>query len=172
MAKQLWVDGYNLIGHLKLLTSGSLENARSRVLGLLSGRKVRVYFDARSGGSAERRGHVEIVFTQGGTADDRIVQDLRALGTAARDIEVVTNDRELGGRCRQLGAACTACAAFLNSLQPQRTGNTARKSPPGDKSARMSRRELEDLQRIFETPPTPENPSAKPPGPGRRPEQG
>lgn len=169
MTTQLWVDGYNLIGHLKLLAAGSLENARSRVLGLLSGRKVRVYFDARSGGNTERRGHVEIVFTRGGTADDRIVADLRGAGAAARDVRVITNDRELAGRCRQLGASCEGCASFLGALQPQTPAAPPRKAAPGEPAAHMSRRELEELQRIFETPR--EDPSAKPPGPRRRPEQ-
>ncbi len=169
MATELWVDGYNLIGHLKLLASGSLENARSRVLGLLSGRKMRVYFDARSDGSTERRGHVEIVFTRGESADERIVADLRVTGAAAREIRVVTNDRELAGRCRQLGATCEDCATFLAALQPARAASPPRKAAPGEPAAHMSRRELEELQRIFETPRA--NPSAGPPGSGRPPEQ-
>jgi|GEM_PF-6358927 predicted RNA-binding protein with PIN domain len=167
MTQRLWIDGYNLIGHLGLTQQGSLDSARARMLGLLSGRKLRVYFDARTGGLPEQRGALEIVFTRAENADERIVRDLRALGVGTREVTLVTNDRELAGRCRQLGAAHTSCAAFVDSLPKLSTPRDMQREAADTKRASMTRSELEELQRIFETPRPGERPSSEPPGPRR-----
>lgn len=147
-----WVDGYNLLCHLKLDRNHEREQARARVLGLLSGRCERVWFDGKSA-SREHRAGIEVHFTAGESADDAIVEALRAAGGAG--ITVITNDAELQQRCRQLGSAVQSCAEFLNE---QTHGTRAHKSRNGGSADPQrpttvrTRAEMDEWLRLFSEP--------------------
>jgi predicted RNA-binding protein with PIN domain len=138
---EYWIDGYNLIlrrggGRLK----GTLEDERRnlvRSLGSL-GAAVRVYFDAARfpGGQvpkAECPPQVSPIFVTAGAADDAITDDLRKAGAkVARLCTVVTDDRELRLRSKQLGATSVGVDKFLEHLAHASTPVSAPKlRPPG-----------------------------------------
>ncbi len=56
----------------------------------------------------------------GKKADDRMASDLEELGAGARLVTGVTNDRELKGRLRLLGANCLGIGEFLSLLEGKR----------------------------------------------------
>jgi hypothetical protein len=102
------VDGYNLTYLLDRADFHGGE-ARRRLVSLLGRLATRrphrflVVFDSdQPPGSPARMGDVEVAFTSGEKADDRIVQ----LAGAGRDVPVVvvTNDRELRERVEAVGA--------------------------------------------------------------------
>lgn len=104
---RLVVDGYN-VTYLVDPTDFHGGAARRRLvslLGRLASRRphpVVVVFDsAQPPGSPGRVGDVEIVFTSGEKADDRIVDLARA---SELPVAVVTNDRELRDRAEEVGA--------------------------------------------------------------------
>jgi len=102
------VDGHNALFALRLQT-GDHERDRRELL-----RRVRermpgatVYFDGR--GSPRNLPHVhrqegvKVTYCGRTEADTEILEDVRH-ATNPRRMLVVTNDRELFGKCRQLGA--------------------------------------------------------------------
>src|SRR5262245_22126773 len=118
---EYWVDGYNLIlrkGWDKELT---LSQARERLLRAVvpTGLPTRVYFDAsrdRVTGSNVTSPSTKVtpVFVRSGTADDAMIADLRAV--RAPDVTLVTDDRELRGRARQVGANALGVDKFLERI--------------------------------------------------------
>jgi hypothetical protein len=102
------IDGYNVAGSLSQ-EAFSTRSARTSVvakaerLGASSGADVVVVFDAsQAEGRASFRstGGVDVVFSQGCSADDEIVAMTRRFGERT---VVVTNDRELRERCSPYG---------------------------------------------------------------------
>jgi predicted RNA-binding protein with PIN domain len=108
-----YLDGNNLIG-LARRTARPGEDDRAALLSELAERlrgnrsSVRVFFDGE--GRAASLGSLTVSGT-GGSADEAIV---REIGKAAdpRQITVVTGDRALARRCRDLGARTMAPADF------------------------------------------------------------
>ncbi|MSR75895.1 MAG: hypothetical protein EXS14_10555 [Planctomycetes bacterium] len=144
---QHWIDGYNLLCHLKLDQGCSLEQARSRVVGLVSGANVRLYFDAKCAGGSERRAGVDVIYSAGASADDRIVSDLRT--TDGKNITVVTNDRELTNRCRQLGAQVCSCGEYMQARGKPRRTKTGATSDPARPSGVRTKTEMDEWMRLF-----------------------
>jgi hypothetical protein len=107
-AVRVIVDGYNLTYLLDRVDFHGGEARRRLVslLGRLASRKPHrflVVFDSmQPPGSPARMGDVEVVFTSGEKADDRIVE-LAAAG-ADLPVVVITNDRELRERVEAVGA--------------------------------------------------------------------
>ncbi len=121
---EYWIDGYNLILRNRWQEQeGSLERAREVLLRRLQSLKaeVTVYFDASKmppppGLVQAREGPVVTVFVREGTADDRMANDLRARGRG-KQVTVVTDDRELRLRVRQLKAKTLGVARFIERLE-------------------------------------------------------
>jgi predicted RNA-binding protein with PIN domain len=85
---------------------------------------VTVFFDASKapalgGATQESKGRLEVIYVRNGSADDAIVEWLRAQGRTD-EICVVTNDRELGGRVKALRAKTARVEAFLKAIDPER----------------------------------------------------
>ncbi len=146
-----WIDGYNLLRHLQLEKGRSLEQARARLVGLVSGAGVRIYFDAQGGGKEQRAG-VEVVYSESQSADDRIVADLRSGGGGG--ITVVTNDRELTNRCKQLGAAVIGCSDYLQRESKPRSTRSQLAPDPARPSGVRTKVELDEWLRLFGEDPT------------------
>ena len=160
---EYWVDGYNLILRKGWDREVSLDAARARLVrdAALLDLPVRVYFDASKGkvvaGAALGSPRVKVVFTRSGTADDAIAAELR--GAAKSGVVVVTDDRELRGRAKQLGAVSVGVDKFLKRLElavspvvrppaPKSKAKTLG-ADPEVRDARPSPREVDEWMKIF-----------------------
>jgi predicted RNA-binding protein with PIN domain len=160
---EYWVDGYNLILRAGRDRGVSLEAARARLIRETAALNVpvRLYFDASKGDGGPNvgrgSGKVAVVFVRKGTADDAIAADLRAARKG--ETVVVTDDRELRGRAKQLGAATVGVDKFLKrpdlAVSPVVTkpAPTSRAkdlgADPDVRDARPSAREVDEWMKIF-----------------------
>ena len=163
---EYWVDGYNLILRKAWDREGGLESARAKLLRLAVplGSPVRIYFDARKGDGRARdespSTRVKPVYVTNRDADDAIAADLRLAPKGS--VTVVTDDRELRGRAKQLGATTLGVEKFLERLDhansPVREPSAASRTPalddrirsaPVTRDVRLSKREVDEWMKIF-----------------------
>lgn len=131
MNKEFWIDGFNFFHHwdgtkalLRPDSGYDIVRAIARsvqILGRHIGAKTRcttVYLDGGLSRNEGRLGGMRVRYCgPGGKADDRLAEDLYDLGGNARMITAVSNDRELKGRMRGLGAACLGVGEFLAMVE-------------------------------------------------------
>jgi predicted RNA-binding protein with PIN domain len=160
---EYWVDGYNLILRKAWDREGTLEQARARLLRSVVplGVPLRVYFDAKKGDGRSRdespSTRVKAVYATAVAADDAMASDLR--GVPRGQITVVTDDRELRGRAKQLGAATLGVDKFLEKVDlanaPVREPPPSSRAPepqPGAKDVRdfrLSKKEVDEWMKAF-----------------------
>jgi len=113
--RHLLVDGHNLIHHdagLRRFVDADMGRAHRVLERRLHGRKrVHLFYDGGPDGARRtHRGGLDIHYTGGGSADDAIVAWLQA--HPGLPATVVTDDRELAGRCRAHGARVQATASL------------------------------------------------------------
>ncbi len=128
MSRQLLLDGYNVLRKIPQFAELSLEDGRKALVRLIQTNRpqgsdrneVVVVFDGKEGViSLDFPVDVRVLFSKGETADDlikRIVEE----SASARDIILVTDDRELGLFCRSLGAELWSVSRFRS--QARKTG--------------------------------------------------
>ncbi len=124
----LLIDGHNLIGALPNIELGARDDEmqlliRLRAYRSLTGRTMIVFFDSGAmpgaAGDLSTPG-LQVRFAQRPqTADDLIIAFLRRCAQPGQ-YAVVTNDRELAGRARQLGASILPARAFAAKLSAPR----------------------------------------------------
>jgi hypothetical protein len=113
-----FIDGHNAIHALKL---GAEDHETAR--GLLARRVLEaagdeavIFFDARSASKGlpvtGRLHGVAVRFCRKTTADEEILAEVRRTARPG-EVTVVTDDRELAGRARQLGARTAPVERFL-----------------------------------------------------------
>ena len=116
------MDGHNALHALKI-RGGDHEGQRHALLRRVRGVEpdATVFFDARDApghvGRTFREQGVRVVYCAHREADDEIIDTVRHSGEPGRFL-VVSNDRELTGRSRQLGATISSVAAFFGRGQP------------------------------------------------------
>ena len=151
----LLIDGHNLIGALPSIELGARDDEQQLIMHLrafhgFSGKALIVFFD--SGDAPGRANHlstagVQIRFaSRPQTADDLILAFLRQSDQPGQHA-VVTNDRELAGRARQLGASIIRARDFARKLAP-----AERAAPPGaptDQTPNPHDPAFADLYRAF-----------------------
>lgn len=163
--KRLLIDGYNVIRRTPRwneLFHRDMATARNALVGHCAGLKARhrgidgivIFFEGDSSVSPLRshRPHgIRVVFTPSGVeADDRIIREVRN-GTPA-DTVVVSDDREVAGRCRALGATILPAARLAQGTltSPRKPGRR-----PGSGSGKADltpdqKREINDeLREMF-----------------------
>jgi len=163
--RELLIDAFNVIfAHPRFgpLVRRDPEAARKQFLEYVQAHRpadssrVTVVFDAhRDPGPATESGRqgrayssaVHVVFATE-TADVWIQRRIRASKNPAL-ITVVTSDREILETVRAHGAQRLAVREFLQ-LRPKKRRRAAGSADASDKPQSMSRRELEELQRMFE----------------------
>lgn len=142
------LDGNNLIGsERRARTPG--EDDRSALESELAGRlrgmrsSVRIFYD----GPPERTRTLGSLTIRrpGGSADDAILRDVAAAADA-REITVVTGDRDLARRCRDAGAKTLEPAQFWERFGK---GSGAPGTPPQKADARV---DVEDWMKYFSDP--------------------
>jgi predicted RNA-binding protein with PIN domain len=125
----LIVDGYNVIfagRHPLRYESGECERLRTELLERLehyrnlTGEEITVVFDGGPSGAHLARhqwfGGLEVVFSDAeGDADEEIKRLVRE-STGARDLRVVTDDRELAQGVRRLRARVSATGELLGKM--------------------------------------------------------
>jgi predicted RNA-binding protein with PIN domain len=148
------VDAYNLLFRT-LKKRGSLEKSRQILIAELNNliSTLSLYVTLVFDGADEHlpsRGHydaIEIIYTsKSQTADEYIFNEVKHSRTPDQII-VVTNDRELSGKCRQHLAQTLTIDTFLHLLSKKRTKKKRKTSPP---AFRDSDRELARLLILFE----------------------
>jgi predicted RNA-binding protein with PIN domain len=123
---RLVIDGMNVIGSRPdgwwRDRDGAVRRLVGRVQGLArtSGEQVTVVLDGRPLDDLPEGPHdgVDVLYARRGgrnAADDRIVE-LAADDADPTSLEVVTSDRELARRLRELGASVTGAGALLARL--------------------------------------------------------
>jgi predicted RNA-binding protein with PIN domain len=127
MPRTFVIDGYNALFQLMPALPADRDVARQRLVRevravLLGGRpgrpgdRVHVVFDASHGsarrGTSGKDGPISWSYAEG-SADDAIVEWLRRHESAPADVVVVTDDRELRGRAKQLGSKAVRVHDFF-----------------------------------------------------------
>jgi predicted RNA-binding protein with PIN domain len=141
MALHYILDGYNIIksGINPSLSKGSLEEQRNRLISLVRDHQlqgspsnaVTIVFDGPAtiphliGVSSRCHvGNIEIIFSEGVSADARI-EEIVSECRRPSDLLIVSNDRGIRRRIGGTGAKVMEVAAFL--FRAQRDGNTHQK---------------------------------------------
>jgi len=142
-----WFDGNNLIG--QPVARARLDRVTRRAfLGLLSsfhrqrGGRFTVYFDGDDPDKAAAPPGVQVRYCAPLSTDDAILRKLAEVRSPS-EVTVVTNDRSLGNRCRNVGARIMAWQEFLSKMKP---GNRSRAAP---QAAADEEVDLDEWARFF-----------------------
>lgn len=132
MNRWLLIDGHNVIhadADLARLLNPDPERARLELERIIAGRqRTTVFHDGGPGGEARslRRRGVSVVYSGTGEADDAIIRWLKQHPTERA--AVVSDDRELGRRVRQLGGQLIPAKQFLQHAR-QRVDGPVNEAP-------------------------------------------
>src|SRR5262245_59693704 len=166
--RELLIDAFNVIfAHPQLgpLVRRDQEAAREQFVALVNQKRpadaTRVYvvFDAHrakahnteTGRQDTYRGAVHMVFARE-TADAWIQRRIREASDPGM-ITVITSDNAIIATVRAYGAHLLRVRDFLQlSSRRKASGPAQRPGPADDKPERLSRRELEEWERLFEKP--------------------
>ncbi len=125
-----WFDGNNLIGQPAALSARERGTRRAFLAALSEYARARrtrvsVYFDGDDRDRSAQPPRVEVRYCAPLSADEAMLRDLRGKHSPA-EIIVVTNDRDLGARCRSEGASSVTWQEFsarLGSALKDTAGN-------------------------------------------------
>ena len=149
----LIIDGHNLIQAVPGISLSDVDD-EMQLVGLLQEycrlkrKTIEVYFDKAAPGEAgERRfGQVKAVFVRSGvTADDAIMARLRRLGKRAKNVKVVSSDRQVQQAARAAHAQVISSSEFgaeIASLSGEAPGLDPR-------SRLLSPEEVADWEQLF-----------------------
>jgi hypothetical protein len=131
------IDGHNALGALRIREK-THEAARRALLRRVAVKApdATVYFDAREAphhlAESTCEQGVAVYYCRRREADQAILDEVRATDDA-RELLVVTNDREVAGRAVQLGAQAVGVAEFLgrpeSAAEPSRGDRPLRNFP-------------------------------------------
>jgi len=119
------IDGHNLIPHLPGIKLSDLDDEAQLIKLLqdycrLRRKQIEVFFDRASAGQAGDRhyGAVRAVFVRRGVTADEVMMDrLRKLGKRARNVIVVSSDRQVQQAARAVHATVVSSEAFAAGLR-------------------------------------------------------
>jgi len=119
------IDGHNLIPHVPGMSLADPDDENQLISLLQSYCRVRrhsieVYFDRAPLGQDGKRGfgQVTAIFVRDGiTADEAIMDRLKALGKRAKNVKVVSSDRQVQAAVRGAHAGLVTSADFSRELQ-------------------------------------------------------
>ena len=131
------VDGYNVIRKTPFLDHEKLKDAREALLRFIDTyhpqgsptNKITVVFDAQnSNAHFSYKGEVAVVFSRNESADDCITS-LVDQSRNARNVRVVSDDRELVLNCRSRGAEAVSVRDFIET--PRKKMRASQKKAEG-----------------------------------------
>ncbi len=143
---EYWIDGYNFLKRSDFESKADLATRRRKLAEAVAalGVPARIVYDARDGGRTDpgsgRFPGIRIEFAR--KADDAIVLALHDV-RRPDGITVVSDDREVAGKARNLGARTASTRAFADQLR-RSAGD-----PAGGKPESPSAGEVEEYLRIF-----------------------
>jgi len=119
------IDGNNLLGAARDVrlalprTEREMIRALSRFAGRRRGR-LTIVFDgppgSRQGGAAGPAAGVKVIYSGAGRTADDVIMGIAERSRTPRDIVLVTSDRALRSRARDLGCRLMGCAEFAARL--------------------------------------------------------
>ena len=148
------IDGHNLIAQLPEISLSDPDDEEKLIILLqeycrMRRKTVEVYFDQAPTGYAgkDRRGLVQAIFVpSGSTADEAIMARLKKLGKRAKNVRVVSSDRQVQQAARALHATVISSDAFVaewQSLVAEQPNLDPRNKP-------LTKAEVEAWEDIFE----------------------
>lgn len=146
------IDGHNLIPKLGLRLD-SMDDEMELVTILqeysrLERKQVEVYFDGAPAPHAGTRklGTITAHFVPlGTTADDAIRKRLKKLGRKAKNLTVVSSDRQVQAEARTAQAGVISSDDFAKQLQRARD-----MAPKPARERKLSKQEVDDWLKLFE----------------------
>lgn len=119
------IDGHNLIPHIPGLHLADMDDEDALIQQLqvfcrVSRRAVEVFFDNAPAGYSgnKRKGMIKVHYIRAGrTADDAILKHLKDLGKGAKNITVVSSDRQVAAGARSFHADVKESVVFARELQ-------------------------------------------------------
>ena len=150
----LIIDGHNLIPLMPGLNLSDPEDETQLIQMLqgycrLSRKQVEVFFDQAPAGQAGEQhfGSVLAYFVrQGSTADEAIMLRLRQLGKSARNVAVVSNDRQVQQAARAAHATVIPASAFVEEWEAL----MAEEPELNPRNRLLSESELEAWEQLFQ----------------------
>lgn len=147
------LDGYNIIHKIDALRGRSLRNQRENLIHLLevaqSGnskfKDITVVFDGQVDVLAPRViSSVKVIFSKGSNADNKI-KDIVEHSTFARDICVVSDDRQIIHYISSVGAKKIKVGEFLKTLSSSRVKKTKESFKLSAQEVNKINQELKDI---------------------------
>ena len=148
------IDGHNLIAQLPGISLSDPEDEEKLIKLLqeycrLRRKTVEVYFDRAPAGYAgkEKRGLVQAIFVPSGTtADEAIMARLKKLGKRAKNVRVVSSDRQVQQAARALHATVITSDEFVKEWQLL----LAEEPDLDPRNQPLSQEEVEAWEELFE----------------------
>lgn len=142
------IDGYNALFSLRPFLKGTARSREGFLLYIKTARpfgslrnSVTVVFDGAKGIVSGQQGSfspLRIIFSKGETADETIVRLISREEHPNRTV-VVTDDRELAERAKNLGAQAVAVSDFFSSLvKKKRTTQDTKPTPESREGKRIT----------------------------------
>jgi len=155
------IDGHNLIAQLPGISLSDPEDEEKFIKLLqeycrLRRKTVEVYFDRAPAGYAgkEKRGLVQAIFVPSGTiADEAIMARLKKLGKRAKNVQVVSSDRQVQQAARALHATVITSDEFVKEWQIL----LAEEPDLDPRNQPLSQEEVEAWEELFENRDSDEN---------------
>jgi uncharacterized protein len=140
MAFRYLVDGYNLLYTLHEFPKGTWQEKRAHLLKFLQQEQIQgnnaltVVFDSRQGsGSQREEGSIRVIYTAGETADERIIDLVRAAANP-RSLVVVSNDQAIRLMIKGTGARFITSTDFLKPVAKIKDPSIDEKSPVNEEA--------------------------------------
>ncbi len=157
MSLHFIIDGYNLLLRSRQFNrvsdSDEMSAARQKLVQFLERERpqgsfrnrVTIVFDGQAGVIGDWRGashrSIRVIFTEGESADDRILKLIEGENEPGQTV-IVTDDRELSYRTRQLRAKTLSVKEFLAKRKPEET-------PPPDLDPDEAREITQQLAKFW-----------------------
>ena len=147
------IDGHNLIPHLPGLSLSDEDDETQLIrllqeYGRLRRRSIEVFFDRAPTAQAgvRRFGRVQAHFVRSGvTADDAIMARLRSLGKRAKNVQVVSSDRQVQRAAKAAHATVISSDEF--AVDWQKLADEEPGLNPRDRL--LSEKEVDAWERLF-----------------------
>jgi predicted RNA-binding protein with PIN domain len=149
------IDGHNLIGKLPSISLKDMDDEIQLIQALQAfcqreSKTVEVYFDNAPPGVPRARnyGAVTAYFIRSGkTADQAIQERLKKLKAEAKNLSVVSSDRQVQAAARAAHSRVISSEEFARILFSQPTSRSKPDKPPGDET--LSPEELTEWLDLF-----------------------
>lgn len=147
------IDGYNVIHKITHLKGKELRSQREGLIVILELaqlndkrlRNLTLVFDAKCVIAAPKiHSTVNVVFSEGISADQKIEKMVRS-STYARDISVVSDDRQVRSQINALGAKKLSVENFLKLISSSTAKESKQPLELGKEQKRMINQELEKV---------------------------